>query len=98
MEEFNSCIHECGLLDIAMKGHILSWSNKSTRNKIMSRLNKALVNPDWLRQFSDCSGVYQHAFLSDHASMVISRILLIIRSLNLLNSCTAGCKRKILMI
>lgn len=71
MNKFNKCVDICGLMDAKMSGHLVTWSNKCTRKRIMSRLDRALVNVEWFTEFPTCSGNYTSARLSDHATIVI---------------------------
>ncbi|XP_077232609.1 uncharacterized protein LOC143869954 [Tasmannia lanceolata] len=72
IEEFNNCIMECSLSDLKSLGQTLSWSN-STRvgNYKLRRLDRAIVNDDWLSSFPSSFADYTSPILPDHSPIVI---------------------------
>ncbi|KAK7281882.1 hypothetical protein RIF29_10230 [Crotalaria pallida] len=51
MEEFRECIHDCGLQDMKFCGNLFTWCNRQyDGNRIYSKLDRNLVNEDWIRE------------------------------------------------
>ncbi|XP_074305959.1 uncharacterized protein LOC141641188 [Silene latifolia] len=51
-EPFYDCLHACGLLDIAASGSFYTWNNKQPPpTRVYSRLDRFLVNQDWMNDF-----------------------------------------------
>lgn len=50
MKEFNSFIESCELSDIPLLGRRFTWSSAQERDK-WSKLDRFLVNPEWLEVF-----------------------------------------------
>ncbi|XP_077231897.1 uncharacterized protein LOC143865141 [Tasmannia lanceolata] len=72
MNEFNDCIEDCSLLDLRSVGQILSWNNRSrTGNLKLRRLDRALVNEEWLQVFPTSYVHYKNPGLSDHAPIIV---------------------------
>ncbi|CAL1384971.1 unnamed protein product [Linum trigynum] len=46
---FNSCIEDCGLIDLGFSGPKFTWFTKGSR--IKERLDRSLCNIDWQQQF-----------------------------------------------
>ncbi|XP_074298310.1 uncharacterized protein LOC141629164 [Silene latifolia] len=53
-DPFYDCIQECGVMDIAAIGAFYTWNNKQPpETRVYSRLDKWLVNQDWLDNFPE---------------------------------------------
>ncbi|KAK7287277.1 hypothetical protein RIF29_00479 [Crotalaria pallida] len=51
MEEFRECIHDCGLQDMKFCGNLFTLCNRQyDGNRIYSKLDRNLVNEDWIRE------------------------------------------------
>ncbi|XP_077252023.1 uncharacterized protein LOC143891305 [Tasmannia lanceolata] len=71
VEDFNRCIDDNSLSDLRSFGQPLSWNNKSlTGNLKLRRLDRALVNEEWLFNFPASFVTYLLSGLSDHAPIV----------------------------
>lgn len=65
---FQNCVADCGVEDIKGNGRTLTWSNGT----IHSRIDKALVNEDWMRVSPSIEAHFGVERLSDHSSIVIN--------------------------
>ncbi|XP_035548669.1 uncharacterized protein LOC118349189 [Juglans regia] len=75
MEEFNSWIHSCGLLELKFWGKSFSWCNgQAGRSRSWARLDRSLVTPNFVQAFLDSFMRYLSRTSSDHAPMVISMV------------------------
>ncbi|XP_077237148.1 uncharacterized protein LOC143878801 [Tasmannia lanceolata] len=72
MDEFNSCIHDCFLADLKSMGQTLSWSNSSKSGNLkLRRLDRALVNEDWLCNYPSAFATHLNPSQSDHSPFTI---------------------------
>ncbi|XP_077232350.1 uncharacterized protein LOC143869039 [Tasmannia lanceolata] len=73
MNEFNACIEDCSLLDLRSVGQTLSWTNSSRTGHLkLRRLDRALVNEEWLHGFPISYVHYKNPGLSDHSPIIVS--------------------------
>ncbi|XP_042962710.1 uncharacterized protein LOC122296986 [Carya illinoinensis] len=73
MEEFNSWVGSCGLLDMPSCGNSLSWCNgHSGRSRHWARLDRCLFNTAALDAFPGANMEYLARTSSDHAPMAVS--------------------------
>lgn len=71
--DFNSCLEDINMQDMLTKGYWYTWTNKqggAGSNK--SRLDKVLVNDNWLDLFRDAEVVGHALGVSDHCALVLS--------------------------
>ncbi|KAF5475663.1 hypothetical protein F2P56_007443 [Juglans regia] len=75
MEEFNSWIHSCGLLELQFLGKSFSWcSGHASRSRSWARLDRSLVDQIFLDAFPDSVMRYFPQTSSGHAPMIISLV------------------------
>ncbi|XP_074304837.1 uncharacterized protein LOC141639662 [Silene latifolia] len=73
MEAFVECVTECGMSDIQATGAFFTWTNKQdAEHRKYSRLDRFLVNNEWLTEFPDMIGHFHPEGLFDHNPCVIS--------------------------
>lgn len=71
-QDFNNSIEDCGLLDLRVEGGCWSWSNSSfTDSRIVGRLDRTIVNQEWINNFTISYDQYLSALTSDHSPMVV---------------------------
>lgn len=69
---FTSMISHCGLSDGGFNGSRFTWSNNRLgRGKILERLDRALLNCQWIDIFLT-SVIHLHRACSDHSPVIIS--------------------------
>ncbi|KAK9669065.1 hypothetical protein RND81_13G106800 [Saponaria officinalis] len=74
MDDFRSPINDCGLLDLGYVGDPFTWWNKQSEpNNIYERLDRALVNPDWVDLHPTLMLHHLAMESSDHNPIKISR-------------------------
>ncbi|XP_077249405.1 uncharacterized protein LOC143888906 [Tasmannia lanceolata] len=72
LEEFNNFIINCSLTDLKSLGQTLSWSNSSKSGDYkLRRLDRAIVNDDWLEHFPSSSANFNNPLISDHSPIII---------------------------
>lgn len=67
MLEFQECLTDCGLFDLAFSGCLLTWSNRQPENPICRKLDRALCNEAWLDAFPLSSATFEPPDPSDHS-------------------------------
>ncbi|XP_074305588.1 uncharacterized protein LOC141640806 [Silene latifolia] len=64
MTDFQDCIDMCGVLDIAAMGSYFTWNNKQEPStRVYSRLDRVLVNHDWLKYSIEVTTDYPRSLL-----------------------------------
>ncbi|WZY76441.1 hypothetical protein YC2023_022825 [Brassica napus] len=69
--EFQECISDAALSDLSYTGPTFSWWNSQKANPIGKKLDRILVNDQWLVQFPSSLGVFGPPQFSDHTSMSV---------------------------
>ncbi|XP_074305687.1 uncharacterized protein LOC141640907 [Silene latifolia] len=70
--EFNSCLISCNLDDIAGTGADMTWTNKQDPlTRVWSKLDRALVNQQWISSFPTSNALFMESGLSDHSPVVV---------------------------
>lgn len=94
-ENFNYCCSEAKLEDLRFLGNFLTWNNCSERdNLIACKLDKALVNDKWKKEFPCLTTTFPNQGLSTilFASSVVD--LVMTREIPLLSSSICGLTMK----
>ncbi|XP_074314947.1 uncharacterized protein LOC141651123 [Silene latifolia] len=72
MDDFKYCVDECEVTDCPASGSLYTWSNKQElETRVYSRLDRVLVNHEWL---AENSNIYAHFYCEgtfDHTPCVI---------------------------
>lgn len=71
MTDFNTCISSLGLSDLRAIGDHYTWTNCQLANPIYRKLDRALVNSDWLLVMADSQVHFASRGLSDHCPVVL---------------------------
>ncbi|XP_074288617.1 uncharacterized protein LOC141613774 [Silene latifolia] len=75
MEDFIDCLDKCGMSDIAATGAFFTWTNKQDAGHMKcSRLDRFLINNDWLAVFPEMAAHFYPEGLLDHNPCVVSNI------------------------
>ncbi|CAD6250169.1 unnamed protein product [Miscanthus lutarioriparius] len=73
MKLFRECLENCGLLDLGFSGPKFTWNNRQEGiNNVRVRLDRAVVNGQFLQLFDDCHVDNIITFSSDHYAILIS--------------------------
>ncbi|XP_048629754.1 uncharacterized protein LOC125601739 [Brassica napus] len=67
MRDFFNCTVTAGLSDLPYCGNSFTWSNNQGASVISKKLDRILVNDEWLRQFPNSLGVFGDPGISDHS-------------------------------
>jgi len=71
MHDFNTCISSLGLEDLRAVGSHLTWTNCQLDNPILRKLDRALVNSDWMLSMADSQVNFASRGLSDHCPIIL---------------------------
>uniref|UniRef100_A0A1D1YFE7 Retrovirus-related Pol polyprotein LINE-1 n=1 Tax=Anthurium amnicola TaxID=1678845 RepID=A0A1D1YFE7_9ARAE len=75
LKPLNECIDFCTLQDMKSIGNPLSWCNQGvSRRRILARLDRSMINEEWITLFPSSLLHYGPAFMSDHSLMLISTV------------------------
>ncbi|KAK3229961.1 hypothetical protein Dsin_001842 [Dipteronia sinensis] len=58
MEEFNDCLQSLELDDLRFSGFLHTWCNKRSNGCISKKLDRVLVNIDWLVKFENSEAIF----------------------------------------
>ncbi|XP_074305596.1 uncharacterized protein LOC141640814 [Silene latifolia] len=72
MEAFVDCLADCGMTDIHATGAYFTWTNKQDPNhRKYSRLDRFLINQDWLDEFPDMNAHFHPEGIMDHTPCIV---------------------------
>lgn len=70
--EFNDMCNDGGLEDLRYGGSFFTWGNKTNgERRILCKLDRALINDAWIRNFVDSNALFQPPSISDHSSCIV---------------------------
>ncbi|XP_020243218.1 uncharacterized protein LOC109821444 [Asparagus officinalis] len=71
--DFNNCIKDCHLNHMKTLGYFYTWNNKQEAEaRVWSRLDRALVNDQWITAYNSSYAEYLLPHFSDHSPGLIS--------------------------
>ncbi|XP_074314176.1 uncharacterized protein LOC141649383 [Silene latifolia] len=77
MDTFNDCLSTCGMMDIAATGAFFTWTNKQESGHMKySRLDRFLVNQEWVDVFPDMHAHFHPEGLMDHTPCIVRNVTL----------------------
>ncbi|XP_074277308.1 uncharacterized protein LOC141600949 [Silene latifolia] len=73
MINFNNCLSSCGLDDMQGTGNDFTWFNKQDPStRVYSKLDRILVNGDWLLTFTQTAAQFLPPGISDHCPALLT--------------------------
>ncbi|XP_074318879.1 uncharacterized protein LOC141655711 [Silene latifolia] len=77
MDTFNDCLSACGMMDITATGAYFTWTNKrEVGHRKYSRLDRFLVNQEWVDMFPDMHAHFHPEGLMDHTPCIVRNVKL----------------------
>ncbi|XP_074289367.1 uncharacterized protein LOC141614521 [Silene latifolia] len=71
--DFNSCLLKCGLDDLNSTGCDMTWTNnQDIETLVWSKLDRALVNTQWMAQFPATAAHFPPPGISDHSPGIVT--------------------------
>lgn len=72
IRDFQECVNTCGVQDIKAIGSFFTWNNKHEADtRVFSRIDRLLVNDDWLIQFPNAYAYFMPEGTYDHCPCVV---------------------------
>ncbi|XP_074314470.1 uncharacterized protein LOC141649687 [Silene latifolia] len=73
MRDFQECVDVCGIGDIPAHGSFFTWNNKhDVGDMVFSRIDRAMVNDEWLLKFPDTIIMFHPEGLFDHCPCTLT--------------------------
>lgn len=72
MIDFNDTILQLGLFDLRFQGILNTWSNKQPASPIAKKLDRALVNFEWISSYPNSSASFLAPEFSDHTPCLLN--------------------------
>lgn len=70
MEKFSKFIEDLNLIDLLLEGGSYTWSS-GTNQPLMSRIDRALVTPDWEEHYLDVIQRISPCPILDHSPILL---------------------------
>jgi hypothetical protein len=72
MDDLNNCLYSCEVDDLRYPGCFYTWSNRQDPpNHISTKLDRVLVNDNWLKTHISSSAFFPTPGISDHSPAVV---------------------------
>jgi len=71
MNDFTHFQHDNDLIDLGFEGSMYTWSNNNPNNPIWERLDRIMVNHEFVKKFPETYIAHQTQLLSDHSPIII---------------------------
>ncbi|XP_020704255.2 uncharacterized protein LOC110115380 [Dendrobium catenatum] len=71
--DFQNLIYHIEAHELSSVGHFLTWFNHRTDNPIHIKLDRMLVNDDWLGSYPNSFFVVDDPYISDHSPIVLQQ-------------------------
>ncbi|KAF7804493.1 putative LRR receptor-like serine/threonine-protein kinase [Senna tora] len=73
VENFVNIINSCNMIDLLPSGNWFTWCNgRNGDEAVWERLDRVLVNPEWLNTYADSNVKALPIYASDHAPLIYS--------------------------
>lgn len=72
MADLQDCLTDCELFDLAFRGCLFTWSNKSPTSPRSRKLDRALINESWMEKFPNSFAYFDSPRSSDHSPCLVT--------------------------
>ena len=72
MDDLNLCCYDAGLEDLKFSGTFLTWSKGSGQGFIARKLDRALVNMEWMSKFTEAEACFLESGASNHSPILVN--------------------------
>lgn len=66
MRDFQSVVEHFDLIDMSYQGSLYTWCNKREEGLICKKLDRVLINEEWIHQYSRVYSIFEAGECSDH--------------------------------
>lgn len=66
MREFQDIVRYCSIQDMGYQGPLFTWCNKREERDICKKLDRVLINEEWVVRFPHAYSVFEAGACSDH--------------------------------
>ncbi|XP_074301363.1 uncharacterized protein LOC141632747 [Silene latifolia] len=74
IKDFRQCVEYCEVIDIVAHGSFFTWNNKQDPStRVFSRIDRCLINIEWLQMFPDSSAYFMNEGTFDHCPCICYR-------------------------
>ncbi|KAL9230903.1 hypothetical protein vseg_006194 [Gypsophila vaccaria] len=74
MGSFETCVEDCGVIDIKSVGSVFTWNNKQApENRIYSKIDKFMVNKAWNDVMPEAFAHFLPEWTFDHTPCIVSQ-------------------------
>ena len=100
MQDFIDTINEVEVEDLSSTGMFYTWikSPKSPQTSILKKLDRAMVNEEFMRQFPMANAVFMPYMVSDHSPVVVRLPSFMAKNINLLDLPISLLRRRSLVL
>ena len=77
IDEFNTCCYEAGLEDLKSTGVFLTWSKGSGQGYGARKLDRALINVNWMSKYTEAEACFLESGVSDHSPILVKTGMLL---------------------
>ncbi|OAO91334.1 hypothetical protein AXX17_AT5G31500 [Arabidopsis thaliana] len=70
-EDLQECLRDSNLVDLPSRGVLFTWSNHQQSNPIVRKLDRAIVDNNWLSLFPNTSAIFYPHGDSNHAPCMV---------------------------
>ncbi|KAK3204732.1 hypothetical protein Dsin_018778 [Dipteronia sinensis] len=71
MEEFNDCLLSYELDDLRFSGFLHTWCNMRSSGCISKKLDRVLVNKEWMAKYEHSEAIFLPSSISDHSPFLV---------------------------
>ncbi|XP_062103902.1 uncharacterized protein LOC133815024 [Humulus lupulus] len=72
MVPFQSCVEQCGLVDVKFSGNFFTWNNKQEGfSRVYAKLDRVMVNDQWLEKFPNDEAIFFPKGDFDHSPCLV---------------------------
>ena len=71
MTDFQECLQQSEIFDLAFRGCFFTWSNKSPTSPRTRKLDRALINEAWIEKFPNSLAIFDDPGSSDHSPCIV---------------------------
>ncbi|XP_017228236.1 uncharacterized protein LOC108203686 [Daucus carota subsp. sativus] len=72
ISEFRDCVNNIGVTDLRFSGDFFTWRDNNLEDILLRKLDRVLVNDNWLASFDLSQAIFLPRGLSDHSPAAVS--------------------------